>query len=438
MHGEPPAKVPLAIIGGGAAAAWLLIMLRRLRGALPATVVIEPRATLGPGLAYSTALDSHRLNVTADKMDMHPVIGVDGFVDWLAAASGYGADDHVPRRLYAHYLERLVASELAGEPMAHRQNRVVAVSRCAEGFGLTFANGEELTAGRVVLAIGNPSSPPLCIDRAERVVEEPFGALPELSWPPERVLVVGAGLTAIDAILKLDHRWPRCTFSVVAPHPFFPPADKIVEPVAFEPAQPYPGPAGLWFWAKSHRSRAPFPESWFSPIDGLRPHAAAIWQAWRPRERAIFLRYAARYWLHLRHRTAPQAALRIAQLQESGRLSWRRGRAVVRRADERSVVVAFGGLEQRFDLVINATGPDLDPRNERLLASLLDADLVSPDPLGLGIRVDKDCTVLATSGQRVEGLHALGVWTRGSLWEVVAVPHLREAIRSMLAPHPWP
>jgi uncharacterized NAD(P)/FAD-binding protein YdhS len=50
---------------------------------------------------------------------------------------------------------------------------------------------------------------------------------------------------------------------------------------------------------------------------------------------------------------------------------------------------------------------------------------------GLGMEVDGDGRVL--SGNAKGRLFALGVWTRGSLWEVVAVPHIRDAARRVVA-----
>jgi uncharacterized NAD(P)/FAD-binding protein YdhS len=432
----PAEPWPLAVVGGGATAAWLLLLLRHEIGRLPPTIVLDPVPRLGLGLAYGTRRDEHRLNVTADKMDMHPLPGVISFVDWLAVQTGEGPSDHVSRHLYARYLDQLIADHLRGEPIVHRHRRAVAIRRQDGAFTISLDDGDRIAARRVVLAIGNPRSRPLGASPHARIVEEPFGPWPDLAEPRD-VLVAGAGLTAIDAILEADHRWPGVRFTVVAPHAFFPPADRTVEPSPFDLPRPCPSPSELWRWAKRQRSASTQLASWFAPVDALRPHTTTIWQAWTARERSVFLRHAARYWLHLRHRAAPQAAERMAELEADGRLAFVRGRAVLDGRPENLIDVTIGERRLTFDLAINAIGPDLNPRGEPLLATLADDGLVSPDPLGLGIRADLDGTVLDAQGTRVERLQALGVWTRGARWEVVAIPHIREAIRAALAADHW-
>lgn len=432
----PAEPWPLAVVGGGATAAWLLLLLQNEVGRLPATIVLDPAPRLGIGLAYGTQRDEHRLNVTADKMDMHPLPGVIGFVDWLAAHTSEGPSDHVSRHLYARYLEQLIADHLGSELIVHRRRRAMAIRRQDDASTITLDDGCQIAARRVVLAIGNPRSRPLGASPHARIVEKPFGPWPDLAEPRD-VLVAGAGLTAIDAILEAERRWPRARFTVVAPHPFFPPADRTVEPSPFDLPRPCPSPSGLWHWAKRQRSVLTQLESWFAPVDALRPHTATIWQEWTARERSVFLRHAARYWLHLRHRTAPQSAERMAQLEADGRLAFVRGRIVLDRQSKKRIDVTIGELCTTFDLVINAIGPDLDPSTEPLLAAMADEGLVASNPFGLGIHADLDGTVLDAGGARVERLQALGVWTRGARWEVVAIPHIREAIRAALCANHW-
>jgi uncharacterized NAD(P)/FAD-binding protein YdhS len=55
------------------------------------------------------------------------------------------------------------------------------------------------------------------------------------------------------------------------------------------------------------------------------------------------------------------------------------------------------------------------------LRSLLDADAVRPDHLGIGLEVDERSRM--EGGER---LWALGPLTKGRYWEIVAVPDIRE------------
>ena len=74
----------VAILGGGfsgAVTAYHLAM-QTAQGAIR-IVVIEPRAVLGHGLAYSTIEPTHRINVPAAKMTMVSA-EPSHFVDWLS------------------------------------------------------------------------------------------------------------------------------------------------------------------------------------------------------------------------------------------------------------------------------------------------------------------------------------------------------------------
>ena len=82
---EQPRRRPVvAILGGGFTGAAVAYHLARgLPGEAAEIVVVEPRAELGRGLAYSTTDPAHRLNVPASKMTL---ISADlgHFMDWLA------------------------------------------------------------------------------------------------------------------------------------------------------------------------------------------------------------------------------------------------------------------------------------------------------------------------------------------------------------------
>ena len=74
----------VVILGGGVSGAATAFHLARLTSpAEVGIVVVEPRATLGSGLAYSTDDPAHRINVPAARMTL--IGDVPGhFMDWLA------------------------------------------------------------------------------------------------------------------------------------------------------------------------------------------------------------------------------------------------------------------------------------------------------------------------------------------------------------------
>src|ERR1700689_3227283 len=62
----------IGIIGGGLSGALVAIQLLRKATAPLRVVLIEPRAEVGRGIAYSTSSPSHLLNVRAGNMSIFP------------------------------------------------------------------------------------------------------------------------------------------------------------------------------------------------------------------------------------------------------------------------------------------------------------------------------------------------------------------------------
>ena len=56
---------------------------------------------------------------------------------------------------------------------------------------------------------------------------------------------------------------------------------------------------------------------------------------------------------------------------------------------------------------------------------MLERGLIRPDPLRLGIDVTQQSEVVGADGQPCPALFALGPMTRGTFWEIVAVPDIR-------------
>ncbi|MEA3065048.1 MAG: hypothetical protein QOJ27_1494, partial [Sphingomonadales bacterium] len=182
-------------------------------------------------------------------------------------------------------------------------------------------------------------------------------------------------------------------------------------------------PARLGALVREIRTSGP----WRAAVDGLRPHSASLWQGLNEAEQRRFLRHLRPWWDVHRHRIAPEVAARIGRLRESGRLEVQAGR-IVRVEEGGAVTIARRGggeLGRRFAAAINCTGPegDIGRVGDPLIKALLASKRARPDRLGLGLEVD--------SGSRVVGegpspaLYALGPLTRGTFWEIVAVPDIR-------------
>jgi uncharacterized NAD(P)/FAD-binding protein YdhS len=79
------------------------------------------------------------------------------------------------------------------------------------------------------------------------------------------------------------------------------------------------------------------------------------------------------------------------------------------------------------DRIINCTGPEarLDRTTSPLLRSLFDHELISADPLGLGLRATSAGYVINRADAVCPSLLTLGPLLRGSAWETTAVPEIR-------------
>ena len=98
-----------------------------------------------------------------------------------------------------------------------------------------------------------------------------------------------------------------------------------------------------------------------------------------------------------------------------------------------------GGLRIRIDhggspaelgvgWLVNCTGPasDISATAHPLLRQLLDAGLVRPDPLRLGLDVGRSGAVRDAHGRPASDIVALGPLLRGSRYETTAIPEIRD------------
>ena len=105
----------IAIVGGGCSGLLVAVNLFR-QGFQGRVTVIEPRSRLGAGLAYSTSVIQHLLNVPAGKMSALPE-QPGHFLEWLRANHWPDAkpDSLAPRKLYGQYLQEVLKQALRAE-----------------------------------------------------------------------------------------------------------------------------------------------------------------------------------------------------------------------------------------------------------------------------------------------------------------------------------
>jgi uncharacterized NAD(P)/FAD-binding protein YdhS len=426
----------VAIVGGGFSGTLLAINLVRHDG--PRATLIERRpAQVGRGVAYSAAHDEHLLNVRAGNMSALPD-DPDHFVRWLEREGLGERTTFVPRKIYGRYLRAMLEEAAAANPerLSLVTGEVCALDCGSRGFAMTLAEGGRVEADVAVLALGNlpPHSPPgldpaTLPDGCYRA--DPWaGDIAEGLTDADEVVLVGTGLTAIDAALLLDSSGFRGRILALSRRGLVPRrhADGAPRPGLSErPA------ATLSALVRAVRDRAEA-IGWRAAVDELRPVTQMMWGSADAATRARFLRHLRPYWDVHRHRLAPAVAGRIDALEEAGRLRFAAGKLVGAEADGTHALLRWRGrggeavTTTRAARIVNCTGPqgDLLRSREPLIRQLLAAGMIRPDALRIGLDVDRQSRVVAADGGISDRLYCIGPMTRGELWEVVAVPDIRQ------------
>lgn len=433
----------MAIVGAGLSGTLVAVQLL-LQAQAPIRITLcERRRPFGKGLAYSTRCGSHRLNVPAGKMSALP--GDNGhFLRWLRARDPEAAaHDFVPRSLYGEYLAWLLDETEKTSP-ALLDRREVEVSELSqerrEGpLLLRFADGTNLEADEVVLAMGNfdPADPPgLSPSLLEngRYLRDPWSEQAVRGLAPEApVLLIGSGLTAVDVALSLRDAGHRGPIHAVSRHGLLPQrhAPTIPWTLGFDAEEAPCTARGLLALVRGEIARAD--GNWRPVIDALRPLTQAIWGRLPRAERRRFLRHLRAYWEVHRHRMAPEVAAAIEGMAATGQFEVRAARIESLRPSNGGVLVKLRPRgsrrteELRVDRVLNCTSPNANLRRERdpFVSYLWAAGWIRPDPLGLGLSTAADGAVLDAICRPAERLWAVGPLRRGDLWESSAAPEIR-------------
>ena len=313
------ASSSLAIIGGGASAALLLIQLGRHGLDKKFSITVFDRSGNFPrGIAYANEFMSHRLNVRAGNMSaLHDDPA--HFTDWLGAHHPhYGAGDFVPRKIFGDYL----AGQMAGLSFTLSEVDVEAVHK-AEQYQL-FAAGETAAFDEVVIATGNvrPLGPKV-LDGAGAYLPDPWDrrrieAIPKTG----KVALIGSGLSAADAVSGLMETDFDGRITVISRNGWFPAVHAAPARHELRGRPPIgEAPSALMKWLRKEIAAAMSAATpWQAVIDALRHATNPAWQGWDERQRGIFLRRAFTLWNIHRHRMSPETAAAIEHYRARGQL----------------------------------------------------------------------------------------------------------------------
>lgn len=446
--GEPAdIRTRVAIIGGGAAGTILACRLLRLDAPMDIDV-FEVRDTLGRGLAYSTADDRHVVNVPASKLSAvadEPA----HFVRWLGAHRHDARDESFPRRhVYGQYLEGLLATRIARAEhctLTHVHALVTSLRRDGDEVELRLQDrAERATYDAAVLALGNVEAPPaIDLPTDPRVFTDPWqpDALEgEDLAPGAHILVIGTGLTAVDAVLSLADTAPDATITMVSRNGQLPFAHLPGPLRAPWPSDEFPTDMAdldelLTVWDDHLARGLAAGHDWRDVVDGMRPITQAVWRALDEESQRRFLHEQRRAWEVRRNRAAPEVGTRLDELRASGRLVVRAGDVADVRAEPDGIHATVAGDELRVDRIVCCTGPtaDVTETTNPLLQDLLETGLATPDPHHLAVRTSDDGELVRADGSVDPRLLTLGWMRRGELWETLAIPEIREQSQAIAA-----
>ena len=440
----PPGCTWRVVVAGAGASGVLTAAHLLAQDAKPVHVtLVDRRWWPGRGTAYATTNPLHLLNVPAGSMSAF-ADRPGHFVEWARRRhAAVTPASFLQRSLYGEYLEAVLTDFARAVPdrLSCRTAEATAVvfSRSGE-LAVALGGGAHIPADQVIVAIGNlpPLDPPAAARRlasTSRYVRDPWAprALEGVAGR-DPVLLIGTGLTAVDAILSLDAAGQTGLIVAVSRHGLL-------------PREHLEGPPDAPPWPEALRARTcrellgtvrrrvreeeAQGGDWRSVVDGLRAATPALWQGLPPAEQARFLRHASRYWEVHRHRMAPEVAARVRSLLATGRL-------VVRAARVESCTPVARGVEVKLSTpcgellrvahVVNCTGPSLRVTSggNPLVDWLVRSGSARPGRWGLGLDVTDDGALVDADGIPSRSLFTIGALRRGHLWETTSIPEIRE------------
>lgn len=454
----------VTIVGGGLTGAALAIQLMQahrkgLQPGLKKIRIIEPAPNLGLGTAYSTSCAEHLLNVPAKGMSLF-ADAADDFTAWLEAYCASNqltsagmpedqplAEQFVPRQLYGRYVLERYAAAVAEKHDALSleviQDKAASVSGCDQDWTVHTASGAHYGSEQLVLCLGNFSPTPLKVvgdGSQDNILQSPWNwtALQAIS-NTARVCIVGSGLTMVDVILTLQAQQHQGEIKVISRHGALPKSHaKPLFPVVPSLLQAGDSPLQTLKNMRKHLSGAATDHDWRQVVDSIRPISQDIWLGWTDRQRRQFLRHLASPWGVHRHRIAKPVAEQLQHLLQTDKLSVAAGslQEIAAKMDNTYEVVwrpRAGDEKQSLvaDVVINCTGPSANLKriDHQLLHQLVEGQYACWD--GLGLSVNKAFQVITDEGNAHRSLFALGPLTKGSFFEIIAVPDIRQQVAAL-------
>ncbi len=171
---------------------------------------------------------------------------------------------------------------------------------------------------------------------------------------------------------------------------------------------------------------------WRAVVDAMRPFNQRIWQNWSHADRVAFLEHIRPIWNIHRHRLPPLHQ-RLADAVSSGQVTLIAGKFLDVRRDGADVVAtirrkgAANTENLRVTRVYDCGGVsvDVEQSSNPVIRQLIADGAARADRLHIGLDVTETCQVVSATGTPAERLFAIGPLTRGTFFEIEAIPDIR-------------
>lgn len=462
------------IVGGGFSGAAMAVQLARRSTSPLAIRIVEPRETVGPGVAYSTQDPDHRLNGSVATHLIDPR-DPDALQRWCNArqiaardpeARAANGQTYLRRADFGAFLAETVRAHARmpnGTTIRHLRDRALGIDEQADGFIVQTAADTALFARLVVVATGNGGArlpPPFAALRSHRTLIADPADLPRVRAiaPSARVLLVGSGLTGLDIVSTLLRNGHRGGITVVSRHGLRPRAqrppgaettgarvqariDGDVPAFAADAVTSLALSRALRRRIREHEASG---GDWYEPFDALRDVVWKVWPRLGVQQKKRFLRWLRPWYDVHRFRAPPQNEAIARDAEARGAIRFVRVRLDGAQASETVLRVAWidhdsgSRVIETFDAVVNCTG--LDPAcgaaESPFLAALLRNGLLQRDATGVGFAVDAQCRPIGTNGLAHPRLRVVGPPTAGTfgdpLGTLFIAPQIARVVPEML------
>jgi len=468
----------ITIIGGGFSGCSVAAQLcDRSKSPLEITI-LEPRADLGAGVAYSVEDPDHRLNAPT-KIHFLVPDKPDDFHEWFVNGGGLDRDPdaqvadggiYVRRRELGRYISATMATyaenNVSNSRITHHRDRAGEITQTAEGFKLVPKGGGQIEADIVIIATGNqnPSAPrPFDEGLAGHLAffKSPWklGEIRSID-NAARTLIIGTGLTMADVVVTLIKNGHMGPILAVSRHGFSPqsqavrrqdaPPPQPFEQIMAPPPEHFTGSLlDIFVSLRQHiTTEIQNGGTWHTAFDELRDAVWQIWPGLPNSDKRQFLHHLRRWYDSHRFRLPPQTDHILAMAETDGVLEYKTARIVAAADDGDFISVQMndrstGAVEDhQFDAIINCTGPSEfpgDPRgytktnsSNQIYQSILDHGLAIPHPTKIGFDVDEHCRAIRNDGTVNKNLFAVGPPTLGAFGDPLGSPFIAAQIWRMI------